>query len=99
MQTVLGDPKSTADQITVDATNAYEKAVADAKLDREDANDLAQQELEEAATSDQATDSAVLEAQKKLADLLEKAANGDATALTPQAAADGATTNQIKQAT
>lgn len=78
---MLNDPNSTPKEI-VDATNAYEKAVADAKLDREDANDLAQQELEEAATSDQATDSAVLEAQKKLADLLEKAANGDATALT-----------------
>lgn len=81
LEDVLNDPNSTPKEI-IDATNAYEKAVADAKLDREDANDLAQQELEEAATSDQATDSAVLEAQKKLADLLEKAANGDATALT-----------------
>lgn len=81
LEDVLNDPNSTPKEI-VDATNAYEKAVADAKLDREDANDLAQQELEEATTSDQATDSAVLEAQKKLADLLEKAANGDATALT-----------------
>ncbi|MCG4286163.1 mucin-binding protein [Weissella cibaria] len=78
---VLNNPDATPEQI-VDATNAYDKAVADAKADRDAANQAAQDEITAASQSNQANDQSVIDAAKKLQDLIDAAKTGDPNALT-----------------
>lgn len=78
---ILNNPDSTPEQI-VDATNAYDKAVADAKADRDAANQAAQDEITSASQSNQANDQSVIDAAKKLQDLIDAAKTGDPNALT-----------------
>lgn len=78
---ILNNPDSTPEQI-VDATNAYDKAVADAKADRDVANQAAQDEITSASQSNQANDQSVIDAAKKLQDLIDAAKTGDPNALT-----------------
>ena len=78
---VLNNPDATPEQI-VDATNAYDKAVADAKADRDAANQAAQDEITAASQSNQANDQSVIDATKKLQDLIDAAKTGDPNALT-----------------
>lgn len=78
---ILNNPDSTPEQI-VDATNAYDKAVADAKTDRDAANQAAQDEITSASQSNQANDQSVIDAAKKLQDLIDAAKTGDPNALT-----------------
>lgn len=78
---ILNNPDSTPEQI-VDATNAYDKAVADAKADRDAANQAAQNEITSASQSNQANDQSVIDAAKKLQDLIDAAKTGDPNALT-----------------
>lgn len=78
---VLNNPDATPEQI-VDATNAYYKAVADAKADRDAANQAAQDEITAASQSNQANDQSVIDAAKKLQDLIDAAKTGDPNALT-----------------
>ncbi|NKN29667.1 mucin-binding protein [Weissella cibaria] len=78
---ILNNPDSTPEQI-VDATNADDKAVADAKADRDAANQAAQDEITSASQSNQANDQSVIDAAKKLQDLIDAAKTGDPNALT-----------------
>lgn len=81
LQDVLDNAESTPQEI-VDATNAYNEAVADAKTARDDATKAAEDQITTTNNSNQVNDASVIDAKNKLQDLLDKAATGDADALT-----------------
>ncbi|MBC6499352.1 KxYKxGKxW signal peptide domain-containing protein [Weissella confusa] len=97
LQDVLDNAESTPQEI-VDATNAYNEAVADAKTARDDATKAAEDQITTTNNSNQVNDASVIDAKKDSQDDAVKQAVADLTAVQDAAANDDATTADIEQA-